>query len=71
VANRFWLVTEWIGGGSLKAASAIRALDVEELQYVARSLLFGLDALHKRNLVHRDVKVREREERRSVGKRSF
>ncbi len=56
-ANKLWLFTEWIGGGTLKEALAVRRFAEDEIMYLCWELLQGLDALHRRNIVHRDLKV--------------
>jgi serine/threonine protein kinase len=65
-ANKLWLFCEYIAGGTLKEALAVRALSSEELLLVSWSVLQALDVLHARNLVHRDVKVRCKSVERNV-----
>lgn len=56
LANKLWMVTEWIDGGTLKEALAVRPFSETEIQFVTREMLTGLDVLHRRNVVHRDIK---------------
>ncbi len=51
-----YLVTAYYSGGSLKDRLAEGPLDTEEAVRLVRQLLAGLDATHRRGIVHRDVK---------------
>ncbi len=53
LANKLWLVTDWIAGGTLKEALATRRFTEPEIQFIAHEILQGLDTLHRRQLVHR------------------
>ncbi len=55
-ANKLWLFTEWISGGTLKEALVVRRFSEDEIMYLMWELLQGLDALHRRTIVHRDIK---------------
>ncbi len=54
-ANKLWLFTEWISGGTLKEALSVRRFSEDEIMYICWELLQGLEALHRRNIVHRDI----------------
>jgi len=54
--EEFWLVLEFLEGGTLTEARRGHDFEEKEIAYVARELLKGLAYLHSINLVHRDVK---------------
>ncbi len=56
MANKLWLVTEWIDGGTLKEALTLHRFTEVDVMYVAHELLQALVLLHRRFVVHRDIK---------------
>ena len=58
VSNRLWIVTEYLGGGSLGdlMAKTKRALPEEAVRGVLGEILRGLAFLHAQRRLHRDVK---------------
>ena len=51
-----WLALEWLAGCTLAVRLDERPLTVVEAVRLARPILTGLEALHARGVVHRDVK---------------
>ena len=56
ISNKFWLITEYIEGGSIKEALNVRGFQENEIVYILRETLRGLEVLHERKIVHRDLK---------------
>ena len=54
--GRPYVVLEYVGGGSLADRLREGALGVEGMVRIVGGVAAGLDALHRRGLVHRDVK---------------
>ena len=54
--NKLWLASEWIDGGTLQQAAAIHDFKEDEITFVMREVLLGLAVLHRRQIVHRDIK---------------
>jgi len=56
-----YIFTEWVPGGSLAAVlKKFGRLDATLVANYAEQMLQGLNHLHSHNVIHRDVKVRER-----------
>jgi len=51
-----WIVMEYLQGGTLQEAYRGCRLTERHMAFFAREILKGLNYLHKRNLVHRDLK---------------
>ncbi|GKT13751.1 Serine/threonine-protein kinase 3 [Aduncisulcus paluster] len=53
-----WLITEFCGAGAVSdvMVTAERVLSEREVAYVMRESLKGLDYLHKKHIIHRDIK---------------
>ncbi|NXQ61009.1 PAK3 kinase, partial [Anthoscopus minutus] len=58
VDNQFWLVMEYMDGGTLSDAISKTFLSEDEMAAVtvSRECLQGLDFLHLNLVIHRDVK---------------
>lgn len=55
--STLWIVMEFLAGGSLKELlDAVRVLPEDAIAAVMRSLMRGLDYLHKGGKLHRDIK---------------
>lgn len=54
--DEFWLVMEFLEGGTLSDARAGHEFLENEISYVAKELLQALSYLHENGLVHRDLK---------------
>ncbi|MEV5299642.1 serine/threonine-protein kinase [Amycolatopsis methanolica] len=55
-ADRAALEFEYIDGGSLSRAISVGKITSDELRGLAQGLLDGIEALHRANLLHRDIK---------------
>ncbi|KAI8897487.1 kinase-like domain-containing protein [Globomyces pollinis-pini] len=53
-----WIIMEYCGGGSVEAVSkALKApLKEQEIKCIMRECLLGLEFLHSKNKIHRDIK---------------
>ncbi|KAI1239666.1 Serine/threonine-protein kinase PAK 3, partial [Lamprotornis superbus] len=56
VDKQFWLVMEYMDGGSLRDVISKTYLYEDEMAAVSRECLQGLDFLHSNLVIHRDVK---------------
>lgn len=57
--NQVWLVMEYCGAGSVTdmiTATKTRSLKEEWISYICREILRGLQHLHGRKVIHRDIK---------------
>ncbi|NWS90254.1 PAK1 kinase, partial [Toxostoma redivivum] len=55
VDKQFWLVMEYMDGGTLSDAIRLMYLSEDEMAAVSRECLQGLDFLHSNLVIHRDV----------------
>lgn len=61
--TNYYIITEYYNGGDVAALlqkrikEEKRAFSEEEVQYIMRNVLNGLDYLHKNNILHRDLKL--------------
>jgi Protein kinase domain/Ankyrin repeats (3 copies) len=55
--NEFWLIQEYLQGGSLKTVLDCVRLDERQTAHIAHKVFRALAHLHARGLVHRDLKV--------------
>jgi serine/threonine protein kinase len=51
-----WIVLEFLHGGTLKRAAQAHRFTDNHVAFVAREIFRGLDYLHKKGWVHRDIK---------------
>nr|XP_031363255.1 serine/threonine-protein kinase PAK 3-like [Lonchura striata domestica] len=56
VDNQFWLVMEFMDGGTLSDVISKTYLSEEEIAAISRECLQGLDFLHLNHVIYRDVK---------------
>ncbi|NWW39324.1 PAK3 kinase, partial [Panurus biarmicus] len=56
VDKQFWLVTEYMDGGTLSDVIRKTYLSEDEMAAISRECLQGLDFLHSNHVIHRDVK---------------
>ncbi|XP_066195645.1 serine/threonine-protein kinase PAK 3-like [Sylvia atricapilla] len=56
VDKQFWLVMEYMDGGTLSDVISKTCLSEEEMAAISRQCLQGLDFLHSNHVTHRDVK---------------
>uniref|UniRef100_A0A8C3U9Q8 non-specific serine/threonine protein kinase n=2 Tax=Catharus ustulatus TaxID=91951 RepID=A0A8C3U9Q8_CATUS len=56
VGKQFWLVMEYMDGGSLRDAISKTHLSEDEMAAVSRECLQGLDFLHINHVIHQNVK---------------
>jgi serine/threonine protein kinase len=56
VEGRFFLVMSYLPGGSLKDRLASGALPFAEAAHILEDVCAGLEELHRRGIIHRDVK---------------
>ncbi|NXT66678.1 PAK3 kinase, partial [Chaetops frenatus] len=56
VDEEFWLVMEYMDGGTLSDVISKTYLYEEEMASISRECLQGLDFLHSNHVIHRDVK---------------
>jgi serine/threonine protein kinase len=57
-SDRLWIAMEFCGGGSLQDIYHITGgLNELQIAYVCGETLKGLDYLHNKSLIHRDIKV--------------
>nr|XP_041567217.1 serine/threonine-protein kinase CST20-like isoform X6 [Taeniopygia guttata] len=56
VDNQFWLVMEFMDGGTLSDAISKIYLSEDEIAVISRECLQGLDFLHWNHVIYRDVK---------------
>jgi len=54
--EEFWMVMEYLEGGTLTDARDLHQFNEREIAFVARELLQALAHVHTFNLIHRDVK---------------
>jgi len=54
--DEMWIVMEYLEGGSLQQAVSRYALEESQICYVTKEILRGLRAIHRKNMVHRDLK---------------
>ncbi|XP_076832503.1 mitogen-activated protein kinase kinase kinase kinase 1 isoform X2 [Brachyhypopomus gauderio] len=56
-ANKLWICMEYCGGGSLQDIYHVTGpLSEQQIAYVCREMLQGLDYLHGQKKIHRDIK---------------
>ncbi|KAH7726726.1 STE/STE20/YSK protein kinase [Aphelenchoides avenae] len=55
--TRLWIVMEYMGGGSALDLVESGTLDEPTVAVILRQMLFGLQYLHERRIVHSDVKA--------------
>lgn len=57
-ADSLWIVMEYCGGGSVADICSTLNSNLEEkfIQYICAETLKGLEFLHSRGIVHRDIK---------------
>ncbi|RMB92387.1 hypothetical protein DUI87_22231 [Hirundo rustica rustica] len=58
VDKQFWLVMEYMDGGTLSDVISKTYLSEDEMAAISRECLQGLDFLHSNHVIHRDVKSR-------------
>ncbi|XP_039946945.1 serine/threonine-protein kinase PAK 3-like [Hirundo rustica] len=58
VDKQFWLVMEYMDGGTLSDVISKTYLSDDEMAAISRECLQGLDFLHSDHVIHRDVKSR-------------
>ncbi|RMC01634.1 hypothetical protein DUI87_21647 [Hirundo rustica rustica] len=58
VDKQFWLVMEYMDGGTLRDVISKTYLSEDEMAAISRECLQGLDFLHSNHVIHRDVKSR-------------
>ncbi|XP_066194503.1 serine/threonine-protein kinase PAK 3-like isoform X2 [Sylvia atricapilla] len=56
VNKEFWLVMEYMEGGTLRDVISKSCLCEDEMATISRECLQGLDFLHSNHVIHRDVK---------------
>uniref|UniRef100_A0A0B6ZP70 non-specific serine/threonine protein kinase n=1 Tax=Arion vulgaris TaxID=1028688 RepID=A0A0B6ZP70_9EUPU len=56
VRNELWVVMEYLDGGSLTDVVARFVLEERQIATVSRECLKGLDFLHRKCIIHRDIK---------------
>lgn len=56
MGDQLWIVTEFLEGGTLGAASKAYRFTERHIAFVAHEMLQALTYLHSRHLVHRDLK---------------
>ncbi|XP_072778952.1 serine/threonine-protein kinase PAK 3-like [Taeniopygia guttata] len=56
VDNQFWLVMEFMDGGTLSDVISKTYLSEDEIAAISRECLQGLDFLHWNHVIYRDVK---------------
>ncbi|NXM15439.1 PAK3 kinase, partial [Ploceus nigricollis] len=56
VDEQFWLVMEYMDGGTLSDVISKTYLSEDEMAAISRECLQGLDFLHSNHVIHRDVK---------------
>ncbi|XP_064394786.1 mitogen-activated protein kinase kinase kinase kinase 5-like [Halichondria panicea] len=56
--DRLWIAMEYCGGGSVQDIYHVTNQGLNELQiaFICREMLAGLEYLHERNMIHRDIK---------------
>ncbi|KAH3743203.1 protein serine/threonine kinase [Pelomyxa schiedti] len=54
--DKLWLVTEFVGGGTLKSALQREPLALKVKVKIALDAAMGIEALHAHKIIHRDVK---------------
>lgn len=54
--DEIWIVSEFLEGGTLSEAAKIHQFSEKHIAYVAREMLKALKFLHKKGMVHRDLK---------------
>jgi len=54
--NSFWVVMEYMEGGTLDQAVKAYSFEESQIAYVIRDVLKAVEYLHSENLVHRDLK---------------
>ncbi|XP_069042486.1 mitogen-activated protein kinase kinase kinase kinase 5 isoform X3 [Lepisosteus oculatus] len=56
-ANKLWICMEYCGGGSLQDVYHVTGpLSEQQIAYVCREMLKGLEYLHSQKKIHRDIK---------------
>eukprot|EP01130_Rhizamoeba_saxonica_P006769 TRINITY_DN2704_c1_g1_i2.p1 TRINITY_DN2704_c1_g1~~TRINITY_DN2704_c1_g1_i2.p1 ORF type:complete len:296 (-),score=50.83 TRINITY_DN2704_c1_g1_i2:28-915(-) len=56
VKNELWLITEYLEGGTLSIACRSHKFSDQHIAFIARSILRGLEFMHNKGIVHRDLK---------------
>eukprot|EP01123_Difflugia_compressa_P005064 TRINITY_DN1662_c0_g1_i1.p1 TRINITY_DN1662_c0_g1~~TRINITY_DN1662_c0_g1_i1.p1 ORF type:complete len:529 (-),score=77.44 TRINITY_DN1662_c0_g1_i1:146-1681(-) len=56
VNHDFWIVTEYMEGGTLSQAIKVHNLIEPHISFITKQLLNGLNFLHSKGFVHRDLK---------------
>ena len=56
VGNVLWVVMEFMEGGSLTETATINFMTDEHISIVCREVLQGLEHLHSKEIIHRDIK---------------
>ena len=57
-ASKVWIIMEYCGGGSIQSLyqKLRRPLSEDEIKYIIREMLQGLDHMHSHGIIHRDIK---------------
>ncbi|XP_066439905.1 protein kinase C theta type-like [Eleutherodactylus coqui] len=57
-ANKAYFIMEYLSGGSLRAMIRMCGrLDISSVRFYTAEIVCGLQFLHQRNIVHRDIKL--------------
>jgi len=54
--DELWIVMEYMEGGSLQQAVSRYKLEEAQIAYVTKELLRGIRAIHRKKMIHRDLK---------------